>query len=199
MPSASISHIVPRQGNSLSLDTFLAEVEKRAYRSALLSTRQSADALDIVQDAMLQLVQGYRDRSMEEWPLLFQRILHNRITDWHRAQKRHRLRFWQGFGANRDDEEDEDPIEQLEDPRDIDPAALVAAQTDIQQVLRALETLPLRQRQVFLLRAWEGFDTDTTAAALSISSGSVKTHYFRALDRLATALAQGAHCGGQHG
>ncbi|WP_331352650.1 hypothetical protein [Cellvibrio sp. UBA7671] len=45
-----------------ALDAFLASVEARAYRSALLTTKKSADALDIVQEAMLHLVQSYRAR-----------------------------------------------------------------------------------------------------------------------------------------
>ena len=77
----------------ITLDAFLAQVERRAYRMALLATRRSADALDVVQDAMLQLVQHYRARAHHEWPLLFQRILQNRILDWHRQQTRQRRWF----------------------------------------------------------------------------------------------------------
>ena len=63
----------------LSLEEFLSQVERKAYKTALLSTRKSADALDIVQDAMMQLVQHYRERPANEWPLVFQRILQHRI------------------------------------------------------------------------------------------------------------------------
>lgn len=173
-----------RKGQELALEQFLAGAERRAYQSALLTTRREADALDLVQDAMLQLVQHYRTHTAEEWPKLFQRILQHKIVDWVRARQRQ-----QGLYSQLDSDETEaDPWEQIMDPRDINPAAILMAQQDVQRVLNALEVLPLRQRQCFLLRAWEGFDTESTALALGISTGSVKTHYARALDKLNTAL-----------
>lgn len=170
-----------------SLDEFLASVEKRAYRSALLTTRLPADALDIVQDAMLQLVQHYRHQPPHEWPLLFQRILQNRLLDWHRQQKRQRRWFWQATTAA-DDDEAEDVLAEALDERDINPASLLAVTQDVERVLDVLAALPLRQRQAFLLRAWEGFDVATTAVAMACSTGSVKTHYFRAMQQLRSCL-----------
>lgn len=173
----------------LTLDAFLAQVEQRAYRMALLATRRSADALDIVQDAMLQLVQHYRTRAHSEWPLLFQRILQNRILDWHRQQTRQRRWFWQSSNNSINAElDDEDPFAQIADERVGDPAALLEIAGDIDHVLRALEQLPLRQQQAFLLRAWEGMDVAETASVMQCSAGSVKTHYFRALQTLRTLL-----------
>ncbi len=169
----------------LSLDAFLSQVERRALRSAMLSTRKSADALDIVQDAMMQLVKHYRDRSAEEWPLLFQRILQHRIMDWHRQQTRNKKWFWQKSG---DDEEFEEILGEIPDERIQDPAELLVQASDIHCVIRVLEVLPPRQRQAFLLRAWEGFDVRETAQVMECSEGSVKTHYFRALQTLRAHL-----------
>lgn len=174
----------------LSLDDFLSQVERRAYRTAMLSTRKPADALDIVQDSMTQLVQHYRARPAAEWPLLFQRILQHRIMDWHRQQTRQKKWFWQT--SNDFDEESEDEINFVVDEREQDPAELLARASDIQCVIHALEELPLRQRQAFMLRAWEGFDVQETAASMGCSEGSVKTHYFRALQTLRENLRNNA-------
>lgn len=179
----------------LTLNSFLASVERRAFRMALLATRCEADALDLVQDAMMKLVQNYRSNAATEWPLLFQRILQHRIVDWHRhSNRRRRLFWWQG--RSDDHEQDEDNvhldsvhwIDSVADPVDSDPASLISRAKDIDTVLQAVEQLPIRQQQAFLLRAWEGFDVSATATAMGCSAGSVKTHYFRALSRLRQTL-----------
>jgi RNA polymerase sigma-70 factor (ECF subfamily) len=188
-PVRAAAIAMPMSITPITLDVFLAQVERRAYRMALLATRRSADALDIVQDAMLQLVQHYRTRAHDEWPLLFQRILQNRILDWHRQQTRQRRWFWQGGSSDLDAAtETEDPLAYIEDERSGNPAELLAVASDIERVLVALEQLPLRQQQAFLLRAWEGMDVAETASAMQCSTGSVKTHYFRALQTLRALL-----------
>lgn len=176
-----------QSADTQSLDKFLASVELRAYRTALLTTKKAADAMDIVQDAMLQLVQHYAGKDAAVWPLLFQRILHNKIMDWHRNQSRQRRWFWQPQSMT-EDENEVDPLDVIEDKIEQDPARLVARAQDMAIVLAALETLSIRQRQAFMLRAWEGLDVATTASIMECSEGSVKTHYFRALEFLRRAL-----------
>ena len=71
----------------LALDRFFRDAEQKAYLMAMTLTRDHQDALELVQESMLRLVQKYPHRDPEEWAPLFYRILHNGIKDWYRKQK----------------------------------------------------------------------------------------------------------------
>ena len=168
------------------LDRFLAGVEKRAYRMARIATSNSDDALDIVQDAMLKLVEKYGDRSEAELGPLFHCIMQSRIRDWYRRSSvRNRFRSWLG---SEDDEED--ALQLVADPAGRSPDQILEARGGVEALDAALQTLPRRQQQVFLLRAWEGLDTKQTALAMNCAEGSVKTHYSRALAALRVKLGE---------
>lgn len=173
------------------LDRFLASYEKRAFRMAMLATKQQQDALDIVQDAMMKLVKRYSHRASDEWPALFIRIVENAIVDWHRRENvRRRWRHWFSFGQSDDDSDTEDPLQQIAQTGVSMPDELVQQGNAITALDRVLAHLPLRQQQAFLLRQVEGMDVKQTAKAMGISSGSVKTHYSRAVHRLRELLEE---------
>jgi len=177
------------QDAARSLETFLASVERKAFRIAQIALRHEADALDVVQDAMLQLSTRYAARPPEEWRPLFYRILENRVRDVQRRRSvRNRVMAYMPWRG--DDQEDAaDPIDQA-----VDRAPLPPAQLEADEAMAALEQaiagLPARQRQAFLLRNFEGLDVAQTAATMKCSQGSVKTHYFRALHALRAKLGE---------
>jgi len=169
-----------------ALDAFLASVERRAFGMARLATRNEADALDIVQEAMLKLTASYRDRDAGMWRPLFFRILENCIMDWHRREGlRRRWFFWRAAPAATEAGEDDTEVWDKEaNPDAIDPVEHLAVERAGAAFLAAVEGLPLQQQQCFLLRCWEGLSVDETAEALGIQPGSVKTHLFRAMQKL---------------
>lgn len=69
--------------------------------------------------------------------------------------------------------------------------AFVARQHDLDggmDVLRALDALAPRQRQVVVMRHWLDLSVEETAAALRISEGTVKSQTARGLSRLRELL-----------
>ena len=176
-------------GTKRRLDAFLAQVERRAYRMALIATRHRDDALDIVQDAMFKLVRSYAHKPEAEWTPLFYRVLQTCILDWSRRRKVRNL--WQRVLGGHDDEA-EDAFAQMPDSVHATPDFRVAQNATMDALERALAGLPLRQHQAFLLRAWEGLDTAQTAQAMGCSEGSVKTHYSRAVHALRELLEEHA-------
>lgn len=177
--------------NETAMDSFLASVEKRAFRMARTAAAgNNDDALDIVQDAMLAFVRRYASHPGQEWAPLFHRVLQNTIRDWFRRQKiRNRWRGWVGNLAGRDPgEETEDPMARVADKSNPGPAASAEHQDAMTALEIALQKLPLRQQQAFLLRLLEGLSIVETAAAMKCTAGSVKSHYARAVSFLRNEL-----------
>lgn len=172
------------------LDRFLQDVEKRAYRIAEIAVRNPDDALDIVQDSMLQLVRAYGARPSDEWKPLFYRILQNRIQDCRRRRKsRSRVIAWWTGGTREDEGDAPDEIEHAVG-NEPEPSRRLMNDEAMAALERALRELPDRQQQAFLLRNFEGLDVAQTAAAMGCAEGSVKTHYFRALQSLREKLGE---------
>jgi RNA polymerase sigma-70 factor, ECF subfamily len=171
-----------------ALDDFLRGVERRALRMAELSTGNRDDALEIVQDAMLAFVRRYATRAAAEWAPLFHRVIENRIVDFHRRDTvRRKLRAWFGSAGPADDDA-EDAMARIPDTREPMPWQRVADGETARALDDALRALPVRQRQAFLWRVWEGLDVADTAAAMGCGEGSVKTHLSRAMHALRDRL-----------
>lgn len=163
-----------------AMDTFFREAEQKAYLMAITLTHDRQDALELVQESMLKLVQKYSHRESNEWGPLFYRILQNAIKDWFRKQKFRQVLLglmpWQADSAG--------------DKFEASAENQVLLDDELARVMDALRQLPLRQQQTFLMRAWQEFSTRETAFALSISENSVKTHYARATHHLRQLLGE---------
>lgn len=173
------------------LSDFLISVERRAFKQTAYAVRDHHAALDIVQDAMMKLAEKYGDKPVAEYPMLFHRILQNTMRDYWRRQKVRNLwtTLLSSFGGNTENGEDWDPLETIGAENDDDePSAQLARSQTIRLIELAIEKLPMRQREAFVLRYWEEMDVAETAAIMGCSDGSVKTHCSRAVHALATEL-----------
>jgi len=173
------------------LNQFLADVERRAFRQVMFAMRDEQMALDVVQEAMLKLVENYASKPANELPMLFQRILQNAMRDVWRKQKVRAVwtSLLSSLSVKDDNDEESDPLETLpvDDVYERPDNALANKQT-MQIIQQGIAQLPMRQREAFILRYYQDMDVAETAFAMRCSQGSVKTHTSRAIKALAQYL-----------
>ena len=185
--NAAIEKEDERLDQARALESFLASVERSAFRIARYALRDTEDALDIVQEAMMQLVKSYSQRPEAEWKPLFYKILENKIRDSQRRRGvRNRVMAW--FGSNTTEDNPESLVDRAPDTREPEPDRQTELDAAVSELDKAVYALPNRQQQAFLLRTLEGLDVAQTASIMGCSQGSVKTHYSRAIHSLREKL-----------
>jgi RNA polymerase sigma-70 factor, ECF subfamily len=154
----------------------LAECGPLAYRVARGVLRNSADAEDVAQEALLRAYRSF-DRLRD----------HNRFRAW-LVRISFRLAIDRLRSAKRREQRDVLWSQPAHQP----PAANaedLAGSSEFQAHLdRALEDLPEKLRLVLLLAAMEGHTIDEIAAMLGIPVGTVKSRIFVARKQLAEKL-----------
>ncbi len=187
LESASVS-VDATTDTASALNRFLASVERRALRMAQTALRDPDDALDVLQDTFYCFIRAYRHKDPAQWPALFQRVLQNKLLDQHRRRQRGYRRFLWRSPLAEDATDDGEWLENIPDLAAEEPLEALTRADASQRLLATLAQLPLRQQQAFFLRAWEGFDTARTAEVMGCTEGSVKTHLFRATQKLRAVL-----------
>lgn len=170
------------------LKNFIQDVTGRALVMMESATQgQHGIAMDLVQEAFISLHKSYAEKSTEEWYPLFYTILNNKLQDWRRKEARRNQPFSFFKKVSLDDDEVE--FDNLVDESTPSPLEFLDQAVTAEEIQEAIAKLPVRQQQAFMLRAWEGFDTQTTAQIMNCTEGSVKTHYHRAIQGLRASLA----------
>ena len=153
------------------------EHSSRLRRLCGFLLRNPQEAEDVAHEVFLKLVEGHRitDRPVAWGPWLT-RVAINACRD---RQRTARLRFWHNAS---------DGVE-LVDRAPTPEAAALTGETR-EHIWREFRKLSQRQREVFVLRHLEGWTTQDVAETLGLSTGSVKRHLFRAVERLRKGLRE---------
>ena len=146
-------------------------------RIAYAVCRDDARAEDVLQEALVKLylawsrVQGTGREEAYARRIIVNADLDQRRRPWHRRRS----------GV---------PIELLDEP-----ARAGASTEDRMQLLAEVRALPPMQRRTVVLRYWLGMSVEETAAELSISTGTVKSHASRGLAALRERLGESVDAG----
>lgn len=161
-----------------------AAYEPRIFRFLLLQLRDRDLALSITQDTFLK---AWRTRasfrgecSPSTW---LTRIAISLLRTHTRTET---FRFWKRAATTAVDATD---ISSRLPSGGRSAEAVLIAQQSLDQVWRAVEDLSDRQRTVFLLRFVEEQELSEIATAMDIPLATVKTHLYRALEKVRSSVA----------
>ncbi|MET4926075.1 SigE family RNA polymerase sigma factor [Streptomyces sp. PSRA5] len=156
-------------GEVLAFEDYVRTRQEALLRSARRLVPDPVDAQDLLQTALARTYgrwDGIADKSLADAYL--RRVMINTRTEWWRARKL-----------------EEVPTEQLPEPCVEDGAEQRANRALLIDILGVLAP---KQRSVVVLRHWEQMSTEETAAALGMSTGTVKSTLHRALAKLREEL-----------
>ena len=174
-----------RDGDTAAYAALVERYQERAVRLAFSVLRHWEDARDASQEAFVKAYRqlgGFRqEAAFATW---LYRIVMNTCRD---AQRRARLRRWVSLDAPVDQTGEESLL--FEPPsRDAPPDAQAADRELGGALTRAIDRLPERQREAFILKHLEGLRIEEVAAVLGCAPGTVKAHLFHAAAKLQRAL-----------
>ena len=179
-----------RGGNASSFSALVELYQERAIHTANSFVGNLEDARDIAQEAFVKAYENLsRFSGQSRFYTWFYRILVNTCKDFLRKKK---LRQTFSFWFSREEEEGLDPMSNIPDPSRNASDDLLNRELG-GAIQGALETLPARQKSVFILRYLEGMSLNEISETLSISLGAVKANLWQAGQKMRAMLKTG-HC-----
>lgn len=150
----------------------------RVVRLCRLLLDDPQEAQEAAQEVFVKLLRQYQgpDRSTQ-WGAWLTRVAVNACRD------RRRSGWWQRWRQRHQVIEDVEIVDSEPTP---ERAAI--SREGRERIWEAFRELPRRQREVFVLRHLEEWSTQDVADALGLTTGSVKRHLWRAVERLRKVL-----------
>jgi RNA polymerase sigma-70 factor, ECF subfamily len=165
-------------GDRMEYEQLYREHRPQVLRICRLLLADPHGADDVAQEVLLKLLNELRaSGNTISWRPWLNRVTVNACRD------RRRSGWWKWWRSQATEFEENEFAH-----RDPDPEHMALAEETRRTIWEALRRLPARQREVFALRYLEGCSTEETAEALGLSTGSVKTHLFRAVHQMRATL-----------
>jgi RNA polymerase sigma-70 factor (ECF subfamily) len=175
-----------QKGEREAFEILVERYKRKVYRIAYHFTRDREEARDISQEAFFRAFKHLRSFDLRStFYTWFYRILVNLCID----RRRRRRLFW--ASSNEHAGEGRNGIEVME-TADLssEPDQQAAARETSRLVAAALDSLPVKQRTVFVLRNHQGLSIREIAAIMRTAEGTVKVHLHRAVAALRERLGQ---------
>lgn len=159
-------------GNESSFNILAARYKQKIYWHARRMTGNHLDADEVVQEVLLVMFQKLKDfrfkSSLYTW---IYRITATRSINYLRKKK---LRSFFSL----------DDIEHLKKDESNDVISKIENREKLKRLDQALQKLPLKQREVFIMRAYNQLSYEEIAEISGKSIGGLKANYFHAVKKI---------------
>jgi RNA polymerase sigma-70 factor, ECF subfamily len=187
---ASQAELVRRacEGDREAFYCLVRPCERAVYVAAVSILNNPADAEEVAQEAVLKVLSnltGFRgEAKFSTW------LIQITINEARLRLRKDRRHLYESVDEQRADEEGEYFPKDFADWRAVPSEAL--QREELREALkRAIAALPLKYREVLILRDVQNRSTEETAEILGITEGNVKTRLLRARLQMRDALAPG--------
>ena len=166
-----------KQGDPRSYGELYQKYSKAMYNTSLRIVNHTADAEDVLQDSFVDAFAaidsfGYKS-TFGAW---LKRIVINKSINALRKRKMDIIDIEKTTALHMPEEEEFDEH---------------ALQLKVDEVKKAVKSLPNGYRTVLTLHLFEGYDQEEIAEILQISHATVRTQYMRAKQKLLLLIKQG--------
>jgi RNA polymerase sigma-70 factor (ECF subfamily) len=175
-----------RSGDHQSLGVLVARWERPLYCFAYRMLQRQEDARDICQETFLRVLKkAHRFREGSKFSTWMYQIALNLCRDQLRKRRR-----WSTILS-----EDRELNEQIDMPSDVrlagdDPSRQVEKRQKTRALQLALKEIPAEQREVLIMKEYEGLKFKEIAEILDAPESTVKSRMYYGLTGLKTALSR---------
>ncbi len=156
--------------------------------------RGRMESMDVVQEVMIRAVRCFdRFEARDEAAFLhwISKLVQNEIrdlADYNKAEKRN---FAKEISPIEDPENKRSLLSQLPADSIYRPSFQVQLKEDVLQLEKALDQLPETQREVIILRQYEGMSFKDVGEKISCSEDAARMQFARAMDKLTDLMTNG--------
>ena len=177
IPNNAVNDQSRARADEETLAALVSQYAGTLYRVAFSVLRNPSDAEDAVQETFLRVLR-HRDTldEVRDWRVWLIRIVWNIVLDRKRRAK------------TRPETDDVAELARVLPSNGVTAEQIASAAQHHAHVLACIEKLPLKERQVLMLSAFEELNSVEIASVLGITESSVRSRLFRARNLMADLL-----------
>ncbi len=161
-----------KQGNPEAFEKLVVLYRQRIYRVAFRVVREKESALDVAQEVFIRVHAELKncrgEAAFEGW--LYRLVTNLAIDHYRRARKRRCLSLFKDFAGKES------------------PERVLEAGRANERLGRALDSLTDRQRQIFVLKHYQGLSIVEIAGVIRAAEGTVKATLHQAVGKMRNFL-----------